>query len=103
GTLIFQFSALYSRLEEAKDIGRRLQARTYGPEQFPAYVDAVVRAFYMTVHMDMRLKEQTKAIDNPDWGEVVVGQQDSEDHNWSVGILTRLEQQAAPRAPRPGP
>ena len=96
-TLAFQISSVYSMLEEANEIGRRIQVGTYGPEAFPLYVNTVVRAFDVVVHLDMRLGEQTKHIANPDWGSVRVGSQDAEDHNWAIGVMKQLDE----RQPRP--
>ena len=58
--LVGNISQLYSTLERAQDIGRRIEANTYGGDSVRDFAVVLVAAFHQAVLLDMRLTEQTK-------------------------------------------
>jgi len=87
--LVGHISQLYSTLERAQDVGRRIEANTYasdGPRDFAALLAI---AFNQALILDMRLTEQTKHLVELNWA-VQVSEADAADRNFYVESLKKL-------------
>lgn len=89
--MVGNISQLYSTLERAQDIGRRIEANTYGGDGVRDFAVVLVAAFHQAVLLDMRLTEQTKHLVELDWS-VRVSESDAADRNFSVEALEKLRQ-----------
>jgi hypothetical protein len=92
--LVGHISQLYSTLERAQDIGRRIEANTYGGDGLRDFAVLMVAAFHQALILDMRLTEQTKHLIELEWS-VKVSEADAADRNFSVEALKKLEQAEA--------
>jgi hypothetical protein len=91
-TLTWRIAELYSTLDRAREAGRRLAA-TSSTEQFTLYVRLLLRCFYMSVLLDMRLMEQTKEM--VELVNVTVSERDAADRNFAVDALQKIESNKA--------
>lgn len=87
--LVGHISQLYSTLERAQDVGRRIEANTYAGDGPRDFVVLLVIAFNQALILDMRLTEQTKHLVELDWS-VKVSEADAADRNFHVGALKKL-------------
>lgn len=92
--LVGHISQLYSTLERAQDVGRRIEANTYagdGPRDFALLL---LIALNQALILDMRLTEQTKHLVELEWS-VKVSEADAADRNFFVESLKKLEKAGA--------
>jgi hypothetical protein len=92
--LVGHVSQLYSTLERAQDIGRRIEANRYGGDGLRDFAALLVLAFHQALILDMRLTEQTKHLAELKWS-VKVSEADAADQNFAVEALKKLEQAGA--------
>lgn len=71
--LVGHISQLCSMLERAQDIGRRIEANTYGGDGLHDFAALLVLAFHQALILDMRLTEQTKHLVEIEWSVKVSG------------------------------
>lgn len=83
-------SNFYSTLERAQDIGRRIEANTYGGDGPRDFAILLVAAFHMALILDMRLTEQTKHLAELDWS-VKVSEKDAKDKDFIAASMKKLE------------
>lgn len=76
-------------LERADEVGRRIQAGTYGGDGPRDFAGLLAIAFQQALILDMRLTEQTKHLQELDWS-VVVSSADSADHKFLLDAFPQL-------------
>lgn len=87
--LVGHISQLYSTLERAQDVGRRIEASTYAGEGHRDFATLLVLAFNQALILDMRLTEQTKHLVELDWS-VKASEADAADRNFFLEALKKL-------------
>ena len=92
--MVGHISQLYSTLERAQDVGRRIEANAYGGDSLRDFAELLVVAFHQALILDMRLTEQTKHLVELEWS-VKVSEADATDRNFSVEALKKLEKTGA--------
>ena len=87
--LVGHISQLYSTLDRAQDVGRRVEANTYAGEGSRDFAALLVIAFNQALILDMRLTEQTRHLVELDWS-AKVSEADAADRNFYVEALKKL-------------
>lgn len=88
--LVGHISHLYSTLERAQDVGRRIEVNTYAGDGPRDFAILLVAAFHMALILDMRLTEQTKHLAELDWS-VKVSEKDAKDKDFITASMKKLE------------
>jgi type II secretory pathway pseudopilin PulG len=87
--LVGHISQLYSTLDRAQDVGRRIENGTYAGDGLRDFAMLLAIALNQAVILDMRLTEQTKHLVQLDWSVKVSGQ-DAADRNFAVEAIKAL-------------
>lgn len=92
--LVGHISQLYSTLERAQDVGRRIEANTYSGDGSRDFAMLLLIAFNQALILDMRLTEQTKHLVELDWS-VKVSEADATDRRFFGEALEKLKRAGA--------
>jgi hypothetical protein len=84
--LVGHLSLLYSTIDRAREVGRRIDASTYSGDGPRDFATLLAIALNQALILDMRLTEQTKHLKEESWS-VTVSEQDAADRNFVGEVL----------------